>query len=106
MIDDIVYVESYNPSMTVEGKGKIGMTKAEAFQVMDQIDDAYGIDEFITVYFNLGRKKDLRFCNDSDEAKQVLDEINDSAKIAIEVDEKLVQRVTDLEQAWRELDGE
>ena len=102
---EVVNVMSYSPAMRVSG-GKTGLTKAEAYEVIYQIEEVYGLEEFMTIYFNVGKNKDLRFCDDTDEARQVIDGINEHAIIAIEVDDLLLQRVGDLDKAWKQLSGE
>lgn len=72
------------------------MNKKKALMLLDAIKKDYiangdpeydEIDhEFITVYFNLGRKKDLRWCNGFDDAIDEVRKLTDEHKIAIQIE--------------------
>ncbi|MDF2736179.1 MAG: hypothetical protein K0S93_35 [Nitrososphaeraceae archaeon] len=84
------------------------MNKWEAMRIIQYklgIDDLLDESNFFTVYYNLGKKKDLAYCNSADEALDFIHKkLTDDHKIAIEYDdfflksEKQVDRYN--EKGW------
>ena len=78
------------------------MNKQEAMRLIQYklgINDLWDESNFFTIYYNLGNKKDLAWCNSADDAIMFIHEkLNDDHIIAVEFDDFFFENEDDAEK--------
>lgn len=78
------------------------MNKDTALMILHNklnIEDYDDMGNFFTIYYNLGKKKDLAWCNSANEAIEFIAiNLTDKHQIAIEFDDLFCESLEDLEK--------